>query len=224
MSQALPTASVIKVAVMVEAFQQIADGRIAKDQLLTLDEGIKVEGSGVLFALRPGGTYSVADLLYLMIAISDNTATNLLVDPVGTKNVDDRMEKIGFPLVRLYRGTYRQGKPDMFPEEEKEFAARAEREVQGWRAAAASFGILFLAEWGDLSQLLTAGLAARTGAPLEVFIGSWLALVVVAGVAVVAGRTLLRHVRLSTIHRIGAGLCTIFAAIAAYDLVVHLAD
>src|SRR5678815_190082 len=56
-----------------------------------------------------------------MIAISDNTATNLLVDLVGTKNVDDRMEKAGFPLVRLYRGTYRQGKPDVFPEEEKEF-------------------------------------------------------------------------------------------------------
>lgn len=116
-----PTASVIKVAVMVEVFQQIALGRITKDQLLTLDEGIKVEGSGVLFALRPGGTYSVGDLLYLMIAVSDNTATNMLVDLVGTKNVDERMEKSGFPLVRLYRGTYRQGKPDVFPEEEKEY-------------------------------------------------------------------------------------------------------
>jgi len=119
--QRFPTASVIKVAVMVEAFHQIAEGKITPDQVLTLDQAIKVEGSGVLFALRPGSQYSIADLLYLMIAISDNTATNLLVDLVGTRNVDDRMVAYGFPQIRLYRGTYRQGKPEVFPEEEKEF-------------------------------------------------------------------------------------------------------
>jgi beta-lactamase class A len=119
--QRFPTASVIKVAVMVEVFHQIAEGKIGKDQLLTLDEGVKVEGSGVLSALRAGSTWSVGDLLYLMIAISDNTATNLLVDLVGTKNVDDRMVAYGFPQIRLYRATFRQGKPEVFPEEEKEF-------------------------------------------------------------------------------------------------------
>lgn len=115
------TASVIKTAVMVEVFQQVADGRIRKDQLVTLKDEDKVGGSGVLHGLRGGAQLSVGDLLYLMIAISDNTATNLLVGLVGTKNVDDRMVAYGLNLTRLYRPTFRGGKADVFPEEEKEF-------------------------------------------------------------------------------------------------------
>jgi putative Ca2+/H+ antiporter (TMEM165/GDT1 family) len=103
-------------------------------------------------------------------------------------------------------------------EAEDEFAAKAVREVTGVRAAATSFGILFLAEWGDLSQLLTAGLAARYHDPVSVFAGSWVALVVVAGLAVVLGRTLLRYVRLATIRRVGAVVCLVLAAVAAYDV------
>jgi beta-lactamase class A len=56
-----------------------------------------------------------------MIAVSDNTATNMLIGLVGTKAVDDLMAARGFPLTRLYRPTFRGGKADVFPEEEKEF-------------------------------------------------------------------------------------------------------
>ncbi|HEV8253209.1 MAG TPA: serine hydrolase [Vicinamibacteria bacterium] len=116
-----PTASAIKTAVMVEAFHQIAAGRLRKDQVLTLTDEIKVGGSGVLHSLHAGSQLSVADLLYLMIALSDNTATNLLLGVVGTRNVDDRMAAYGLPLTRLYRPTFRGGHADVFPEEEKEF-------------------------------------------------------------------------------------------------------
>lgn len=102
---------------------------------------------------------------------------------------------------------------------EEEFAARASRDVHGARVVATSFGVLFLAEWGDLSQLLTAGLAARYSDPVSVFTGSWLALVLVAGLAVVLGRTLLRHVRLATIRRVGAAVCLLLAGLATYDLI-----
>src|SRR5262245_13539224 len=64
-----PTASVIKVPVMVTVFQQMAEGRVRPDQLLTLKEEEKVGGSGVLQSLRAGAQFSVSDLLYLMIAI-----------------------------------------------------------------------------------------------------------------------------------------------------------
>jgi len=101
-------------------------------------------------------------------------------------------------------------------------AARSEPEVHGLRVIATSFGVLFLAEWGDLSQLLTAGLAARYEDPVSVFTGSWLALVVVAGLAVVLSRTLLRYVRLSTIRRVGATVCLVLALVAAYDVVRSL--
>lgn len=116
-----PTASGIKTAVMVEAFHQVAAGRIRKDELLTLTDAAKVGGSGVLHSLRAGAQLSVADLLFLMIALSDNTATNLLIERVGTRNVDDRMVAYGLPLTRLYRPTFRGGRPDVFPEEEKEY-------------------------------------------------------------------------------------------------------
>jgi len=116
-----PTASAIKTAVMVEAFHQIADGRIRKDQLLTLTDEVKVGGSGVLHSLRSSGQHSVVDLLYLMMALSDNTATNMLIALVGTQAVDNRMVAYGLPQTRLYRPTFRGGHPDVHPEEEREF-------------------------------------------------------------------------------------------------------
>ena len=119
--QRFPTASLIKTAVMVEVFQQIAEGRVRKDQALTLTDEIKVGGSGVLQNLKAPSAHPVSDLLYLMIALSDNTATNMLVGLVGTKAVDDRMVALGLPQTRLYRPTFRGGRPDVFPEEEKEF-------------------------------------------------------------------------------------------------------
>ncbi len=91
--------------------------------------------------------------------------------------------------------------------------------MHGFKAASAAFGVLFLAEWGDLSQLLTVGLVARYHDPVSVFVGSWTALVVVAGLAVLLGRTLLKFVRLSTIRRVGAGLCFVLALVAAYDVI-----
>jgi Ca2+/H+ antiporter, TMEM165/GDT1 family len=106
--------------------------------------------------------------------------------------------------------------------EEQEVAARTTVELHGFKVVATSFGVLFLAEWGDLSQLLTAGLAARYHDPLSVFVGSWLALVTVAGLAVILGRTLLRFVRLSTIRRIGAVVCLLLACLAAYDVIRSL--
>jgi len=116
-----PTASAIKTAVMVEAFHQVAAGRIRKDQLLTLTDEVRVGGSGVLHSLRAGGQHSVGDLLLLMIALSDNTATNMLIALVGTRAVNDRMVAYGLPHTRLYRPTFRGGHPDVFPEEEREF-------------------------------------------------------------------------------------------------------
>jgi hypothetical protein len=63
--------------------------------------------------------------------------------------------------------------------------------------------VLFAAEWGDLSQLLTAGLVAAGRAPVPVFVGSWVALAVVAGAGVVLGRVLRRRIRLSVIRYVG---------------------
>ena len=90
--------------------------------------------------------------------------------------------------------------------------------VHGWRAILASFLVLFAAEWGDLSQLLTISLVAKYEDPISVFIGALGALLVVSGLAVVAGRQLQRFVKLHVLHYIGAGVCLVLAAITAYEL------
>jgi putative Ca2+/H+ antiporter (TMEM165/GDT1 family) len=122
--------------------------------------------------------------------------------------------------VVLWRGAARADADEA--DSEADFAARATRQAHGLRVVATSFAVLFLAEWGDLSQLLTAGLAARYEDPVSVFAGSWLALVTVAGLAVLLGRTLLRVVRLSVIRRVGAGVCLLLAAGTTYDLISSL--
>ena len=124
--------------------------------------------------------------------------------------------------VVLWRGA-RTADEDEAAEEEA-LRERTRRDLQGWRVAATSFGVLFLAEWGDLSQLLTAGLAARSGDPVSVFVGSWLALVTVAALAIVLGRTLLRFVSLGLIRRIGAGVCAVLAVVTAIDAIRQLID
>ena len=123
--------------------------------------------------------------------------------------------------VVLWRGAASADKEETADEQEAA-AARTTADVNGFKVVATSFGVLFLAEWGDLSQLLTAGLAARYHDPVSVFVGSLLALVTVAGLAVILGRTLLRFVRLSTIRRVGAVVCLVLACLAAYDVVTSL--
>ncbi len=86
-------------------------------------------------------------------------------------------------------------------------------------AIATSFGVLFLAEWGDLSQLLTAGLAARYDDPVSVFAGAWVGLLLVSGAAALLGKALLTRLRLSTIRRVGAGVCGVLAVLTALSVV-----
>jgi len=102
---------------------------------------------------------------------------------------------------------------------EQEYAAKARAPKVGLGAVGASFLVLFAAEWGDLSQLLTISLVGRYHHTVSVFIGAWGALLVVSGLAVVAGRFLLRYLRLSTIHYVGSAVCLLLAAVTAYQVV-----
>jgi putative Ca2+/H+ antiporter (TMEM165/GDT1 family) len=103
-------------------------------------------------------------------------------------------------------------------EQEHEFEAKARETKVGWHAALASFLLLFAAEWGDLSQLLTINMVAKYGSPLGAFVGSWAALLAVSGLAVLFGRALLRYVRLSVLHYVGGGVCAAFAVLGVMQL------
>jgi Ca2+/H+ antiporter, TMEM165/GDT1 family len=102
---------------------------------------------------------------------------------------------------------------DAEAEEERELAQRETRAATGLRAAGVCFGVLFAAEWGDLSQITTAGLAARYADPISVFAGAWIALVTVAAIGVLVGRTLLRYIHPSLVKRIAG---TLFAVLALF--------
>jgi beta-lactamase class A len=116
-----PTASTIKTAVMVEAYQQAADGRLPLTTAISLKDSEKVGGSGVLNGMHEGLSLTVGDLIHLMIVLSDNTATNMLIERIGAAKVNERLDSYGLRETRLFRPTFRDGRPDVLPELEREF-------------------------------------------------------------------------------------------------------
>jgi putative Ca2+/H+ antiporter (TMEM165/GDT1 family) len=101
-------------------------------------------------------------------------------------------------------------------EEDVELAEAREAAPFG-RVVATSFGVLFAAEWGDASQIATAGLVARhrgVAHAIATGVGAWVALVVVAALAVVAGRVVVRRVPLRLVHRVAGILFAAFAVLA----------
>lgn len=88
-------ASVIKVPVMVEVYSQIHRNRLSLDDRIVLRKQDKISGSGVLQYHRVGNSYTVRHLVELMITLSDNTATKILIERVGKQNINRSMQKLG---------------------------------------------------------------------------------------------------------------------------------
>ena len=99
----------------------------------------------------------------------------------------------------------------------EEFAEKA-KPVHGFRAVVASFQVLFAAEWGDLSQLLTLSLVAKYEAPFSVYVGALGALLTVSGLAVIVGRSLLRVISIHVLHYLGATVCLALATLTLWEL------
>jgi putative Ca2+/H+ antiporter (TMEM165/GDT1 family) len=98
-------------------------------------------------------------------------------------------------------------------QQEQEYQSKVREPKKGWRAFVASFLVLFTAEWGDLSQLVIAGLVASGRDPIATGAGGLLALAAVSGLAVLLGRWLLQRVRLSIIRWTGAGVCAVLSLV-----------
>ena len=102
--------------------------------------------------------------------------------------------------------------------QEDEYAAKSDSAAHGFKVVVTSFLVLFAAEWGDLSQLLTISLVAKYDDPVSVFLGAWGALLAVSGLAVIVGRLLLQRVRLSVLHYVGAAVCVFMAALTVWEM------
>jgi beta-lactamase class A len=118
---AMPTASLIKLPVMVEAYRQADAGKIDLQKLITLKEEDKVPGSGILTThFSPGMSLPVADAIHLMMVYSDNTATNLVLDQIGLPATNATMEKLGLPNTKINSPVFK-GKLTILPERSKQF-------------------------------------------------------------------------------------------------------
>ena len=100
--QAFPTASTIKIAILYELFAQADEQRLRLDEVRPLTAATRVGGSGILHLLETPAL-TLTDYATLMIMLSDNSATNVLIDAVGIDNVNRRMRGLGLEHIWLQR-------------------------------------------------------------------------------------------------------------------------
>lgn len=101
-----PTASLIKLPVLVTLLDEVARGRVGLDEPLSMISRDRVGGSGVLRLMDPGLRLTVRDAASLMIALSDNTATNLLLEKLDVPTVWAKMDSLGLPRTRVFRKVF----------------------------------------------------------------------------------------------------------------------
>jgi beta-lactamase class A len=106
--ETFPSASLIKVAVLVTLLDEVHTGRIGLDERATLITRDRVGGSGVLKLMQSGLAPSLEDLAWLMITISDNTATNMILDRIDVRTVWTKMEALGLPHSKIHSKTFRR--------------------------------------------------------------------------------------------------------------------
>ncbi len=134
--RSFPSASVIKVPILAALHAAAEAGRLSWEERVTLAESAKVPGSGVLRELHAGLVLTLDDLARLMIVVSDNTATNLLIDRLGTEPVNRYLEEWSCSETRLGRRMY-------------DFAAR-DRGLENRCAAGELTALLARMERGEL--------------------------------------------------------------------------
>ena len=98
-----PAASTVKIPIMIEIYRGIDRGEWAMDDTYIVRPADKSPGSGVLQHLHAGLQLSLGDLLYLMMSISDNTATNMLIDVAGMDHINTTMQDLGMAASTLGR-------------------------------------------------------------------------------------------------------------------------
>ncbi len=103
----VPTASVIKLTILLEALDEIRDGHASLDEKIVLDKDNQVGGSGVLGLMDAPLTLTLKDALTLMIVVSDNTATNLMIDRFGLDKINAHTRALGLKDTYLYKKVFK---------------------------------------------------------------------------------------------------------------------
>jgi beta-lactamase class A len=102
--EVFPQASSIKIAVLAELYRQAQQGKLKLTDLYTVQKSDLVQDSDIMNGLTPGVTrITLRDLATMMVAVSDNSATNVLIDRVGMNNVNSLLDSLGLSHTRLRR-------------------------------------------------------------------------------------------------------------------------
>jgi beta-lactamase class A len=104
----VPTASVIKLTILLEAMDEVRNGHASLDEKIVLKKGDQVAGSGMLGLMDTPMTLTLKDVLTLMIVVSDNTATNLAIDRLGIDKINAHTRDLGLKDTYLYKKVFRQ--------------------------------------------------------------------------------------------------------------------
>jgi putative Ca2+/H+ antiporter (TMEM165/GDT1 family) len=163
---------------------------------------------------RPGWVWAgavCAFAVHVVVAVAAGSAISLLPDEV-VKVVVAALFAIGAVLL------FRAARTAQAEEADADVASTTTATVRA--TFIGSFGLIILAEWGDLTQLATASLAAKSGQPVSTGIGALLALACVAGIASTFGRQLVARVPIHRVNFIGAA---VFAGLAAWTIIELLA-
>lgn len=99
----IPSASLVKIPIMMSFFSAVQEGKIKFNDCIELKRSDKVNGSGTLKNGSPGVTCRIEDLIYLMITESDNTAANMLIDKLGVDELNGYFLKFGLKNTNLSR-------------------------------------------------------------------------------------------------------------------------
>ena len=106
------TASVIKFPMLIHVATAVSRGELSWEELLTLRAEEKVDGSGVLTQLTAGITLSLRDICVLMMVLSDNTATNMVIERLGTAPINATIAALGCPGTVVFRKSYSPDTPE----------------------------------------------------------------------------------------------------------------
>ncbi len=117
--EAVKTASVIKMGILLDAVEQIRAGSASLEEKLTLTHENQVEGSGVIGQLTAPLTLTLRDTLHLMVVLSDNTATNMAIDRLGIAHINATLRAAGLTQTVLYKKVFVPAQGPMPPDQPK---------------------------------------------------------------------------------------------------------
>ncbi len=107
----------------------------------------------------------------------------------------------------------------IFKKDDGEEEVKKPADQSFWKVSGAGFMMILVAEFGDLTQIMTANLAARYDDPISVGVGAVLGLWAVAGLGILGGRTLMKHVPLKLITKVAAGVMLLLAGFSLYEAI-----